>query len=119
MVLHESDMSQKQCKKEKSWTHMARLVPGTGDFQEFRQPESCLAVDKHDSPLLLSMVSDDPVDSTRLLLHVDTDSRPACRRFPGPDIYFISRLCAWFVLQVEGRQHIFRLLPRGVGFYFF
>ena len=110
---------QKQCKKEKSWTHMARLVPGTGNFQKFRQPESHLAVDKHDSPLLRSMVFDDSVDSTRPLLHVDTYSRPACRRFHGPVIHFISRLCAWFVLQAAGRQHILRLLPRGVGVHSF
>jgi hypothetical protein len=49
------------------------------------------------------MVSDDPVDSTRLPLHVDSDSRPGCRRFHGPVIHFISRLRAWFVLQAAGR----------------
>ena len=82
---------------------MARLVPVTGNFPEFRQPESYLAVDEHDSPLFLSMVSDDPVDSTRLSVHIDSDSRPTCRRVSGPDIHLISRLCAWFVLQVEDR----------------
>ena len=98
---------------------MARLVPGTGNFQIFRQPESHLAVDKHDSSLLRLMVSDDPVDSTQLLLRVDSDSRLACRCFHGPVIHFISRLCAWFVLQAEGRQYILRLLPRGVGVHSF
>ena len=68
---------------------MARLVPGTGNFPEFRQPESYLAVDKHVGPLLLPVVSDDPVDSTRLPVHVDSDSRPAGRRFTGPIIHFI------------------------------
>ena len=98
---------------------MARLVLGTGNFQRFRQPESCLAVDKHDSPLLRPMVSDDPFDSTRLPLHVDSDSRPSGRRFHGPVIHFISRLCAWVVLQAAERQHILWLLPRGVGFHSF
>jgi len=77
---------------------VARLVPGTGNFQKFRQPESYQAVDKHDSSLLRAMVSDDPLDSARLPLHVDSDSRPGCRRFHGPLIHFISRLRAWFVL---------------------
>ena len=98
---------------------MARLVSGIGNFQEFRKPECCLAVDKHDSPLLRLMVSDDPVDSTRLRLHVDSDSRPARRRFHGPLIHFIPRLCAWFVLQSSRRQHILWLLLRGVGVHSF
>ena len=68
---------------------MARLVPGTGNFQKFRQPESHLAVNKNDSPLLRPMVSDDPVDSTRIVLYVDADSRPACGRVHGPVIHFI------------------------------
>ena len=89
---------------------MARLVPGTGNFQKFRHPESYQAVDKHDNPILRPMVSDDPFDSTRLPLHVDSDSRPFGRRFHGPVIHFISLLCAWFVLQVAGRQHILRVL---------
>ena len=89
---------------------MARLVSGACSFQKFRQPQGYLAVDKHDRPLLRPMVSDDPVDSTRLLLHVDSDSRPGCRRFHGPVIHFISRLRAWFVLQAAGRQHIHRVL---------
>ncbi len=86
---------------------MARLVPGNGNSQKFRHPESYLAVDKHDNPLLRPMVSDDPFDSTRLPLHVDSDSRPGCRRFHGPVIHFISRLRAWFVLQAAGRQNTF------------
>ena len=98
---------------------MARLVPGIGNFQEFRKPESYLAVDKYDSPLLLPMVSDDPVGSTRLLLRVDSDFCLACRRFHGPVIHFISRLCTWFVLQASRRQHILRVLPRGVGVHSF
>jgi hypothetical protein len=43
---------------------MARLVPGVGNLQKVRHPESYLAVDKHDNPLLRAMVFDDPVDST-------------------------------------------------------
>ena len=65
---------------------------------------------KMKSPLLRPMVSDDPFDSTRLPLHVDSDSRPGCRRFHGPVIHFISRLRAWFVLQAAGRQHILRVI---------
>ena len=98
---------------------MARLVPGTGNFQKFRQPESYLAVDKHDNPLLRPMVSDDPVDSIRLLLRVDSDSRLACRRFYGKIVHFIPRLCAWFVLLAGGRQYILWLLPRGFGVHSF
>ena len=89
---------------------MARLVPGACSFQKFRQPQGYLAVDKHDSPILRPMVSDDPVNSTRLPVHVDSDSRPGCRRFHGPVIHFISRLRAWFVLQAAGRQHILRVI---------
>lgn len=98
---------------------MARLVPVVGHFQEFRKSECCLAVDKHVSPLLRLMVSDDPVDSTRLLLRVDSDSRLARRRFRGPAIHFIPRLCAWFVLQSSRRQHVLRLLLRGAGVHSF
>ena len=56
--------------------------------------ESYLAVDKHDSSLQRPMVSDDPFDSTRLLLRVDADSRLACRRFHGTIVHFTNcQLC--------------------------
>ena len=80
---------------------MARMAPNTGNFQKFRQVESHLAIDKHDSPLLRPMVSDDPVDSTRLLLHVDAESRPACGRVHGPVIHFNQKNSSMLCIGVN------------------
>jgi hypothetical protein len=103
MVVNESNGAKSHAKMKSPGRMWPDWYPVMATFSKFRQPESYLAVDKHDRPLLWPMVSDDPVDSTRLPLHVDSDSRPGCRRFHGPVIHFISRLRAWFVLQTAGR----------------
>jgi phospholipid/cholesterol/gamma-HCH transport system ATP-binding protein len=45
--------------------------------------------------------------SNRIPVHVDSDSRPGCRRFHGPVIHFISRLRAWFVIRRQGVNTFF------------
>ena len=69
---------------------MARLVSYIENILGLQYSESHLAADKHDNPLFLFMVSDDPIDTTWLSVYIDAASHPDSRRLLGLNVHFVS-----------------------------